>query len=361
MTRHSPNDRETMMTPPSLTLDAAGTALLRRHAGWWRREESLCTFVQGTPLGDLWLPLSDGTLATQDLTLTPELLDVDRIAGTQQAPGPLQTHGDLFQVVDPYGKVPWVEAILGTPIRATIKGGSMRTHSFIDTFERWEQLSNHRADDWFAQLLALTDLLVQRGAGRYAVVQPTMRGPSDLAEAILGPTLMSYAMYDEPRRLRRFLGEVTDVFIEILHALLAHVRPVQGGYLSPFGIWAPGSVVRTQCDATAFLSPAQYAEWYLPHDLSICESVDYSFIHLHSISLHTVDTLLAQERPHAIQITLEAEPKGPSLAQLLPTLRKILAVKPLLLEGQLSHEQVAWLQDQLPAGGLAIAARQSAW
>ena len=76
------------------------------------------------------------------------------------------------------------------------------------------------------------------------------------------------------------------------------------GYVNPFGIWAPGTVVRTQCDATAFLSAGHYAEWYLPYDERICEAVDYSIIHLHSCSLHTVDVLLEVERPHAIQVTL---------------------------------------------------------
>ena len=344
-----------------ITLDQAGLALQQRHAEWWQRKASLCTFVSGAPLSDLWLPLSDGTLATEDMTLTPEMIDLDRVAGSIQAPGPLEIHGDLFRVADPYGKVPWVEAILGAPIRATITGGSMRTLSFINTFDQWEHASSHRDERWFKLLMELTELLVSRSAGRYAVVQPTMRGPSDLAEAILGPVLMSYAMYDEPERLGHFLGQVTDVFIDILQTLLGRIAPAGSGYLSPFGIWAPGSVVRMQCDATAFLSARQYAQWYLPHDLAICASVDYSFIHLHSISLHTVDALLTQELPHAIQITLEAEPKGPSLEQLLPVLRRILQVKPLLLEGKLSRDQVAWLQDRLPSGGLAITARQSAW
>ncbi|HEY3342855.1 MAG TPA: hypothetical protein VGK81_12590 [Anaerolineae bacterium] len=350
-----------MTKKPVLTLDQPGLALQKRHMDWWQRKQALCTFVEGAPLGDLWLPLSDGTIATEDVALTPELIDLDRVAGPNQAPGPLAIYGDLFSVADPYGRVPWVEAILGAPIHATIKGGSMRTLASIDSFEQWERQASHRDERWFGLLMQLTELLVSRSAGRFAVVQPTMRGPSDLAEAILGPVLMSYAMYDEPQHLEHFLDQVTDVFIGILHALLEHIAPVNGGYLSPFGIWAPGSVVRTQCDATAFLSAKQYTSWYLPHDLAICKSVDYSFIHLHSISLHTVDALLAQELPRAIQITLEAEPKGPSLAALLPVLRRILEVKPLLVEGQLSADQVAWLQDQLPSGGLAITARRSAW
>ena len=120
-------------------------------------------------------------------------------------------------------------------------------------------------------------------------------------------------------------------------------------------------MVRTQCDASAFLSADHYAEVFLPHDVRICESVDYSFVHLHSCSSHTVGPLLDIELPHAIQVTLEAEPSGPPLEALVPIFRKILAVKPLLIEGHLSNDEVSWLLDVLPAGGLAITARRIAW
>jgi hypothetical protein len=347
----------------TITLDAAGQRLLQRHRDWWQRKETLLSYVEGAPLGDLWLPLADGTLASADMDLHPGQLDIERLAGAPQAPGPLGLWGDRFQVADPYGKVPWVEAILGSPIRATIAGGSMRTHSFINSLEEWVQQARQgrRDEPWFGTLNQLTEVLVARSAGRFAVVQPTMRGPSDLAEAVLGPALMSFAMYDSPGLLRRFLEDVTQVFIDILNALLARIPRIEGGYVSPFGIWAPGRVVRTQCDATAFLSARQYREWYLPYDLRICQAVDYSFIHLHSCSLHTVDALLAQKLPHAIQVTLESEPKGPSLDVLIPIFRRILSAKPLLVEGKLSAAQVQRLLDELPTGGLAITARANEW
>ena len=348
-------------TEPTLASDATVRDLLQRHAAWWRREASLTTFVEGVPLGDLWLPLSDGTLAQEDVDLSPELINLERVAGLVQSPGPLGIQGDLLCVADPYGKVPWVEAILGVPVRATIHGGSMRTHHFIDSLQGWESLKSHRNKSWFNLLMLLTELMASRSNGRYAIVQPTMRGPTDLAEAILGPVSMSYAMYDEPQRFMHFLDEVTTVFIDVLQELLRRFSSIAGGYVSPFGIWAPGTVVRTQCDASVFLSPDQYAHFFLPHDLRICQSVTYSFMHLHSVSLHTIDSLLAQDRPYAIQITVEAEPKGPSLHQMLPTLRRILSAKPLLLEGQFTEDQVHWLQDQLPNGGLAISARRNSW
>jgi hypothetical protein len=345
----------------TITLDEQGSALLKQHADWWQLKGTLFAPVHSAPLGDLWLPLADGTLASEDVDLTPEMLDLDRLAGPPQAPGPLELRGDYFRTAAPYARVPWVEAILGTPIRATIQGGSMRTLAFIDSWQAWEREARHRDDGWFDLLKQLTGLLVQRSGGRYAVAQTLMRGPCDLAEAVLGPELLSFSLYDHPRSLRRFLDQAVETFIEILHAQLARISPVAGGYVSPFGIWAPGTVVRTQCDATAFLSAAHYAEWFLPYDEHICETVDYSFIHLHSVSLHTVDALLAAERPHAIQVTLETSPPGPTMEEMLPTFRKILATKPLLLSGKLSDEQVRWLQDQLPTDGLAISARRSEW
>ncbi|MFP3896150.1 MAG: hypothetical protein ACLFV5_04825 [Anaerolineales bacterium] len=333
-------------------------ALFARHAAWWRGEEMLVASVPYTPLGELWLPLKGGSLASEDIRVTPEILDLDRLVGPSEREGDLDFYGDRVRTRAPYVRVPWVEAVLGCPIRATIQGGSMRTDSFVTDWTEWGNEEEHFHDNWFHALTTLTEMLVERSGGRYAVVQTLMRGPSDLAEAVLGPELMCFSMYDHPDRLRRFLGEVTAVFIHVLKAQLERIPPLEGGYVNPFGVWAPGTVVRTQCDASSFLSPAQYAEWFLPYDIRICEAVDYSVIHLHSGSLHTVDALLEVERPHAIQISLDPEPSGPPVESLIPVLEKILAVKPLIVDGELSSGRVEHLQKRLPHGGLYISARK---
>ena len=346
--------------PNALMLDDAGRALLGRHADWWQRRGMLYAAVPDVPLGDLWLPLADGSEARQDLDVTPEMLDLERLAGEPQEPGPLRTHGDLFSSAAPYSRVPWVEAILGTPIRATIVGGSMRTRAFARDWAEWENLPTHRSEPWFDLLRRLTALLVERSGGRHAVVHTLMRGPSDLAEAVLGSELMCYSLYDHPAALRRFLDEATETFLAILEAQTALIPAVSSGYVNPFGIWAPGTVVRTQCDATAFLSAAQYERWFLPYDERICRAVDYSVIHLHSCSLHTVDALLAVERPQAIQVTLESEASGPSLKAMLPIFRKILGSKPLIVDGPLTAEEVHLVRDALPHDGLCLIAHQAA-
>ena len=49
-----------------ISLDESGKTLLKRHARWWQRKESLLSLVKGAPLGGLWLPLADGTLAQDE-------------------------------------------------------------------------------------------------------------------------------------------------------------------------------------------------------------------------------------------------------------------------------------------------------
>ena len=348
-----------MTVDKQVALDQGGAALLERHADWWRRKGTLIAELEVSQLGRLWLPLTGGDVADEDIELTPDRVDVDRIVGEWLGPGPVETFGDQFRNVGPYTPIPWVEAILGIPIHTTIQGGSMRARADINGWDDWNRQSDHFSQQWFDLLMRFVDLLVQRQGGKRAITQTLMRGPSDLAEAVLGPELMCYSLYDSPGELVRFLDTATDLFVEVLHAQLDRIPPIEGGYVNPFGIWSPGTVVRNQCDATAFLSADHYAKWFLPYDTRIWKSVDFSIQHIHSNSLHTIDVLLDRELPHAIQVTLDIQPAGPPVERILPALRKILTVKPLILEGWLTDDEVRLVRDELPPDGLSITVRRA--
>ncbi len=251
------------------------------------------------------------------------MVDVERLVGVPREPGLLDIVGDTFAVVQPFTRVPWIEAILGNPVEALVQGGSMRTHRVVDAWEDWHGVAAHRQDAWFRLLMQITELLVERSGGRVATVAPILRGPSDLAEAILGPELMIYSLYDHPDRMRWFLDEVTDLFIEVNDGLLKRFAPVAGGTVSYFGIWASGGVVRTQRCLGVLLGKL-YRDWFVAYDLRTCEGADTSIIHLHSCSMHTVDALLETPLPHAIQVILEEGPNVPSLQALMPIFRRIL-------------------------------------
>jgi hypothetical protein len=328
---------------------------MQRHADWWHQRGSLLfVSTESGPLSSLWLPLADGSLANGDLDLTPEMLDLERMAGPVEQPGPLGSVGDGLDVHMPYGAIPWVEAILGCPIHATYQSGSMRSAHIVRDWDDWK--SAHKwTESWAESLFRLSELLVAHSGGRYAFSQTLMRGPSDLAEAVLGPEFMCLSMYDHPRELRAFLEDVTEVFLRVLRGQWERVPRVEGGCTTWWGLWAPGTVVRTQCDASAILSARQYAEWFLPYDVRICEAVDYSVIHLHSGSLHTVGELLKVPKPQAIQVSLDPEPSGPPYLTLLPTFERILrGGKSLIINGTITREELRITEERLPSDGRYI-------
>ncbi|MCE5258408.1 MAG: hypothetical protein LLG44_05020 [Chloroflexi bacterium] len=336
-------------TPPALR------ALLARHAAWWRKSGLLYAETPDSGLGSLWLPLADGSTAQQDITLTPEMLDVERLVGPALAKGDLRTWGDIIQTRDAYLRIPWVEAILGCPIRTSIQGGAMRAGHLSYP---WKALTDDSTGTaWLELLQRMVRLLVERSGGQFAITHTLMRGTSDLAEAALGPELMCLSQYDHPAELRVFLERAAQRFIAIWRAQCELIPQLERGYVNWFGIWAPGTTVRTQCDASALLSPEQYRDWYLPYDNMLAEAADYAVIHLHSGSLHTVEALLQMEKPQAIQISLDPQPSGPPLEKLLPVFRHILQVKSLIIDGALSAAQVAQLLDKLPSDGLCIIVR----
>ncbi|MCU0521708.1 MAG: hypothetical protein MUF84_13585, partial [Anaerolineae bacterium] len=71
--------------------------------------------------------------------------------------------------------------------------------------------------------------------------------------------------------------------------------------------------------------------------------------------------LLETPLPHAIQVILEEGPNVPTLQALVPIFRRVLEAKPLLIEGKLTDDELAWLLEVLPPAGLAITARRQSW
>ena len=259
-----------------ITLDPAGQALLKRHADWWQRKEIISRRGQGSPLEPLWLPLADGTLAQEDVDLTPEMLDLDRLtegmlagvvmptgivaanvgrSGGAQMSNSLELNGDLFEVVAPCTARAVGRGNPGQPGACDDPGRQHADKLICPSVVGLGATDGARHEGWLDLLARSTELLAARSGGRHPVVQTLIRGPSDLAEAVLGPELMCLSLFEHQSELRSFLEETTDTFIAILFEQLRRIPQVAGGYVHPFGIWAPGTTVRTQCDSVRVAFP----------------------------------------------------------------------------------------------------------
>ncbi|MCL5109298.1 MAG: hypothetical protein M1401_10610 [Chloroflexi bacterium] len=335
--------------------------LLQRHAAFWKREKvdrPLITVRPYAPLAHRRLPLADGTATEGDIELKPEMIDPELINNVEQrraASGQLNLGGS-FSARGAYERIPWVEAILGCPIWADSHSGSIWSEAYLEGVRAPRRFDLGPANLWFARLKAAVQSLVANDDDSYLVAHTLMRGPIDMVRALAGDVAMCLAALDDPEGTRQLLEEVTPLFIKIGQAQTELIPPYHGGYCSQFGVWAPGTVVRTQCDMSSVTSAKTYADLFLPYDERICRAFDYSVIHLHSGFLHTVDAILEHEYPMAIEIALDTGSTPVTTRDVVPVAQKILARKPLLLEGPMSAVDLAYVLANLPAAGLYVCA-----
>jgi len=352
------------------------TDLLSRHRAYWGGGgdpgflRSTGVFAPSVPVE---LPQADGRVITQAERLTPDMvdpsamidvveqqetfgLDLARIAQRQSIAS--LGIGDLAPFSQPFFKVPWLEAILGCPIRMTEGQIWVERHPKgpEGVIERGAGLEH---DPWFQLYLEFLRLLHARLGDRYPVSANTLlRGPSDLAAAIMGVREACVGWLDEPRLMARLMRVCTDAHLALVEAGYRVLGPDRGGYWSGWGIWAPGPVVRMQADHSTLLSPAMYKEQILPFDLEVIRSCLYCIFHIHNNGYHIMPFLVQVPELDVIEVVVDPYPTGERKIYELEMMAMILEHKPLIVDANFpSYRESEWMLDQLPRRGLCFNAR----
>jgi len=272
--------------------------LLEKHRAFWCMgdvDKPLLKMTKsnsryGQQVAPMSFPLPDGTMMEEEVFyLEPDMLDPKRFyrAYNEMSENP-ETHGDLFHVEAPYLRVPWMEAIMGCPIRVSRQAHSMRTEHIFG--EDWhEHVGMVKFDElWVNKLLEFTDFLVANSKGNYLISNTLMRSSSDMVEAMIGGDNLCTGIYEYPDKIHGLMTLCADLFADMAKSQLDRTPAFHNGYCNYFGIWAPGTSMRTQDDASALVSPTHYQKFMLPYQERIVSNFAYSTIHLHSGSLHTV-------------------------------------------------------------------------
>jgi hypothetical protein len=344
-------------------------AALKKHTGFWDRTEGPLLNISESvdslfsPLHGISITLADGSVLSEGTDiLTPEMIDPSTILDVEEfplrtknpIPGEPLMEGDLFVTRAPLGKFVWVEAVLGCDVVPRLDTGSVYSAPYLKNPADWTDIGKPEDSEWLKVLTKYTRQLVADSGGDYQVVQCLQRGPIDLASAILGHTEMCMAIYDDLDNLRDLAEYTAKVFVETARAQQSQVPPLEGGYTNAFGIWAPGTSVRTQCDVASSVSAQTYRDIFFPWDKYICEQFDYSVIHLHSGYLHHVEVVLEDPYPTAVQVSLDTGSTPNQVHDLIPVFKRVLEEKPLIIQGDMTRDEMNELLDELPHKGLCI-------
>lgn len=334
--------------------------LLERHLNFWKREacDHALVRIDTTPVRIDFPPVKCVYGAQTGQAIAPHQADVERFLECVQwdavvPPG----QADLFDVLPPYVRIPWLEAIAGCRVVPEPVSDSIWSNEPDLPLREPHQIEPN--PDWLAALIRQTERLNSDDSLPCPTGQTVLRGPGDLAEAMLGAEILCLAIADEADWLEDFLWSCTDLFILAARAQLDRIKPVWGGYFNFFGFWSPEPCVRVQEDVQAILSPAQYRQWLRPCLERIVAQFPYSMFHIHSGSLKMVDEVISVPGLTALEVAIDEPPYAPPITEQIPILQQIQERIPLFIEGEMSPEDIDILTGELKPEGLAL--RSASW
>lgn len=331
---------------------------LARHRAFCRGEQTdrplAGAYLGGYEVADVYLVAGDGDLLEPQQLVPERFLEVF-VQRCEKSEGLGQ---DLFRPLSPLYCVPWLEAMLGCPVR--VHSQACWAESLLDEDEPLETLQPGWTEAWLEAAVSFVWALAARAncqpslAGGFPVAGLFLRGPADVVAAMLGTERMCYEFYDHPRQIHRLTRLSADAWIEALRLINQHIPTFYGGFVDP-GRWlySPAPCAYSSEDASAMISSDLYREFFLPYNQVMVNAVPYGYVHRHSASAHNLLALLDLETTWAIEVTMD--PGGPSVPEMLPLLQQIQEKgRPLIVFGLDEGRDVAALVAGLSPRGLCV-------
>ena len=280
--------------------------------------------------------------------IEPHMLHVeDFLADYERQFAQVESIGqDGFWTAEPYPAIPWLEAILGSPILALERSFVAET-----VYGEGEKIPVIHAElegnPWFEKLMEFVRELGALSKGRFPVGQPIIRGITEGFGALLGETRMVYELFDRPQEMKVLAASIEEVLLGIAHAMNRETPDYYGGSaLGFYHVWTPGKCTWFQEDLTSLLSPAAYDEYLKPNHAVFCGAYEYNTVHMHSSSFHVLDGICSLKNLKSVEINKDEG--GLSVTEMLPALRKVQASgKRLILWGMLTLEDLDVIRREL--------------
>jgi hypothetical protein len=331
----------------------------KRHLAFWELsdvESPLIGFTIGTGL-DLWSYWQDNAAARallQQGKILAERIQPEDFVADQRKYLRLsaQIDDDVCRTAMPLASIPWMEAILGCEIIAT--EASMKSREILDSAGALQIERFNPDNPWIKKYMQFIDVYFQAFGAEYPVAQSVLRGPSDLASALLGAENATMSLATDPEDMHRLLGHVTSHLEEFLRLQSQYLPEFHNGYvIGQYEIWAPEAPIRIQEDFSVMYSPQLYAQFLKHLDEKLGAISNYTLLHLHSSSLFLIDQFLEVSTIRAFQVT--KDPGRAKLQDMMPALLKIQkAAKPLIIKGQFDENDLDLIRRQLSLPGLCI-------
>lgn len=331
--------------------------LLDRHAAFWRcqNSEPLLHKIEFRGFNRKPYPVKGGQWIVDPTTITATDIDIKRLLGLErgfQKP----VSGERINAIGPAYSEAWMEALIGCPILASAYSCTAKpcaNGSLQAAFQFSVDLA--LASDWFKVMDEILGVAASAVGNRIGVRQLHLRGIVDMLAAYLGEEQLCFSLYDNNEYLAILSEKFTDLYIRTARRELDLRKSWQGGFVSSWGLFAPGGLLDYQVDASNMLSTQMYERHFLKFDEQIINKFEYSLVHVHACGAHIIESLLKLHCLSAVEISLDRETGKTNLKEILDTARLIQSHgKALLIYGELNEAELDMFIRNLSHNGLAI-------
>lgn len=341
--------------------------IIERHRRFWRGDNSAPLLAHLPHPG--WsrkpYPLSRDRYAVEPRRIDPDDIDIDKLLGADRLSEVVNT-GDYIHGVKPMYPVACMESIIGCPVYAADTSCYSRPFDSLPA-----NVTTAPKADWVRMLDTLLQREVELAGERLPALQLHFRGIVDMVAAYWGEERMCLAMFDDPASLHALSAEFADTFLEMARNGI-RMRPAWfGGYVSHWGVYAPGPLLDYQVDATSILSRTQYDEFFLDVDEKLVAFFPYSVIHLHACGLHIAPSIAtiapapdesgcrrddsSLQGGRAVEINLDRECGVLQIDEIIRATRALQEQNVrVILNGELLDAEIEVISESLDPGGLAI-------
>ena len=289
------------MNAQKLELKADWPQARRRLAAWWRGElvDRVCLGVVAPREGAALPPAPDRT----GLDPAHYYLDADlRLREIERAMAAAAWLGEAF---------PNASLDLGPGSMALYLGSPAGFAWDTVWYHPWPPAAQGALPEYdehnplWVRHQELIAALAQAARGRYLPNLPDLIEGLDILASLRGTSELLYDLVDRPAWVHAAQERLLDLYFRYYDRCYQLCRAEDGGVsFTAFQVWAPGRLAKLQCDFSAMISPAHFAEFVAPYLRRQCQRLDYTVYHLDGpAAIPHLEHLLAIPELHAIQWT----------------------------------------------------------
>ncbi|MEM1582783.1 MAG: hypothetical protein QXK89_09800 [Candidatus Bathyarchaeia archaeon] len=205
--------------------------------------------------------------------------------------------------------IPWYLPNLGPNSFSAFLGANLKFISdetswaepFIDDISRYHP--EFREDNkWWRIMSNLLDDICGVAEGNFLVGIPDIHYGGDSLAALLGTRNLVRSLYTKPNEVKKLIGELTKICLEVFERYYQRISRVQRGSITWIPAYSKGRYFALQDDFSGLVSPKMFEEFFLEEQVTLANSLNNSIFHLDGpMALGNLDYLLKIESLNGIQ------------------------------------------------------------